>query len=383
VAVSRRRSSGFLELAEAAHERLVRGPLPPLLVITGEDAFLKERLITAAARHAPGSVDGFGARPGESDADAFERLADEWTTATLFGGARLIVARGADALVAHGRHARLEALLDAGTPPHRLLLALTALDGRGRLARRLRTDDALIALPVLRDTPPPWEEGSPDRPTELHAWLRAEAARRGLRLGPSGALELARRVGNEPAALADRLDQFVELLGVDARVEAADVARHVRRSSARLLGRYEESLRAGDTGAALELLEQMLAAGVYDHTGRLVAGDQAGDTVLRGLLARLARLIEAHEALSPGLLAALRRRPWERSPDETGSLGSVLGAGGRRAFLERDLRSTSLPAARDAFRTALAGLRDARDGHGTSLHALTVRMAACFAEPHA
>jgi DNA polymerase III delta subunit len=379
VGVTRRKAPTFLETEQAARARLAQGPLPPLLVITGEQPFLKERLIEAAGSALGGNVELFGSRPGESDSAACERMLQDWTTATLFDGARLIVARAADALVGRGRLSGLEAVLDEGTPPHHLLLALETLDGRSRLARRLRSTDALIALPILRDAPPPWERGDPGRPTELDAWVLAEAGLRGLRLTRSGARELVSRVGNEPAALADRLDRLVELLGTGVPVEGKHVARHVRRSSAHLLTRYEEELRAGRTGAALELLERMLATGVYDHTGRLVAGEQAADTILRGLTSQLVSLIEAHEALGPTLLAALERRPWERSAEETAALAEALGSGGRRVFVERDLRTTSLPAARQAFALALSGLRDARDGHGVSLHALTVRLASAYA----
>ncbi|MHC5209954.1 MAG: DNA polymerase III subunit delta [Planctomycetota bacterium] len=377
--MSRRKAATFLETAKAARERLARGPLPPLLVVTGEEPFLKEALIEAAARTMGEAVELFAARPGESDPAACERLLQSWTTATLFGGPRLIVSRGADALVGRGRLAKLEAVLEQATPPHHLLLTLDALDGRSRLARRLRATEGLIALPVLRDTPPPWEPSDSDRPTELHAWVVEEASSRKLRLTPSGARELVARVGSEPAALADRVVRLVDLLGTESPVEADDVARHIRRSSAHLLTRYEQELRAGRTGPALDLLERMLAAGVYDHTGRLVAGDQAADTVLRGLTSQLVRLIEGHEALTPALLAALGRRPWERSPDETAALAEALGAGGRRAFLERDLRTTSLEAARRALSLAMSGLRAARDGQGISLHALTVRLASAYA----
>jgi DNA polymerase III delta subunit len=379
VAVTKRKSPTFLDVHRDAQTQLASAALPPLLVITGSEPFLKERLIGTVGNAAHGAVEAFAARPGESDQAACERLIQEWTTATLFGGARLIVARGADGILGRGRLARLEAVLEQDPPPHHLLLTLETLDGRSRLARRLRSTSALIALPVLRDAPPPWEPSDPGRPTELHAWVQLEAGLRALRLTRSGARELVDRVGNVPAALADRLDRLKDLIGPDTAVEATDVARHVRCSSAHLLSRYEDALRAGQAGPALELLERMLAAGVYDHTGRLVSGEQATDTVLRGLTAQLVRLIEGHEALGPELLGAVRRRPWERSPEESTRLADVLGSGGRRVFLERDLLATDLDSARRALALALAGLRGARDGHGVSLHALTVRLAAAHA----
>lgn len=374
MALSRSKTPGFLEASARAEARLARPPLPPLVAITGDDPFLKEPLIAAAGRAAD-EVETFVARPGEGDAVACARLLEAWSTATLLGGPRLIVARAADALFARGRLARLEERLDAGDPPHRLLLTLESLDGRTKLARRLTQLEALVALPPLRDAPPPWQPARAGEPTELEQWIAARARERSLALQPAAAAELARRLGNDPARLDGVLAQLALILKAGAPVTVGDIAAHVRASGAQQLAGFEERLRAGAAGPALELLDRMLAEGVYDHDGRLVAGDPAVDLVLRGLVGNYARLVEAHERLSPPLRAALERRPWERSPEDGAALAAILGPGGRRVFLERDLREIPLPAARAAFRLALGGLRRLRDGDGLSAHALVLRLA--------
>jgi DNA polymerase III delta subunit len=378
VAVSRGRAPGFLELRDAALQRLSRAPLPPLVVLAGEEPWVKERLVEAAAG-AAGGAETFSPRAGEGDAAAAERLLEEWCTPTLFGGARLIVARGADKLLAGPRLPRFEAALD-GPPAHALLVTLESLDGRSRLARRLKELEALVSLPPLRDAPPPWHAGGPFLETDLNLWIRDEARRLGLACDLPVAAELALRVGNEPAALARKLEQLALLAAEGGRaLTVDDVRRHVRRSSARLLSLYEDALRAGDAGQALDLLDRMLAEGVCDHAGRMVDGDQAADTVLRGLCANLARLIEAHERLTPALREALSRKPWERGEAESVGLAAVLGSGGRRVFLERDLKAVAPEAASVAFGLSLGALRALRDGHGASLHALTLRLARAHA----
>lgn len=381
--MSRGRAPSFKQARDAALARLGQAPLPPLLVLAGEEPHVKERLIAAASRTAGGEVEVFAPRSGEPEGDAWTRLLEAWLTPTLFGGGRLLVARNADGLLAGPRLARLEAALDGDRPPHVLLLTVEAVDGRTRLARRLREAEAILALPPLRDAPPPWHTGGPFLETELNLWIRDEAALVGLRCGLSVADELARRVGNEPAALARKLEQLAVLIGPGRELQAEEVRRHVRRSSSRLLASYDEALRVGDAAAALDVLDRMLAEGVYDHGGRLVDGDQAADAALRALLGNLARVIDAHERLTPELLEALGRKPWQRRPEDSAALDEALGAGGRRVFLERDLRSVSPRAAQAAFGVALDGLRALRDGRGVSAHALTVRLARHFAPPRA
>ncbi|MEK7861941.1 MAG: GAF domain-containing protein, partial [Chloroflexota bacterium] len=72
------------------------------VVLAGEEAFVKERLIEAVSRAAEGDVEVFSARAGEGDAAAFQRLLDTCTTPTLFGQGRVLLARDADALLKHG-----------------------------------------------------------------------------------------------------------------------------------------------------------------------------------------------------------------------------------------------------------------------------------------
>jgi len=374
VAVTRGRAPGFLQAAAQAEARLSRPPLPPLIVVTGEEPYLKERLIDAAARTA-GEVETFAARPGEGDAAACARLLEAWTTATLFRRPRLIVARAADALFQRGRLARLDELREAGPPPNTLLLLLESLDGRLRLARRLHQDEALIALPPLRDSPPPWQSSRSNEPTELEQWLLGRARELSLPLQPAAAAELARRIGNDPSRLDGTLSQLRAILPAGAALTAREIAAHVRPSGTQQFSQLDDRLRAGEGGAALEILDRMLAEGLSDRDGRPVFGDQAFDFVLRNLLGNLARLIEAHEQLSPRLLAALGRPPWERAAEDGAALAAVLGPGGRRVFLERDLRQVPLSAARAAFELALRGLRRLRDGDGLSPHALTLRLA--------
>jgi DNA polymerase III delta subunit len=371
--MSKRRAQGFMDVFVEARTRLEQRPLPQLVVIAGEEAFVKERLIAAATGDRADDLEVFAQRPGESDAIAMRRLLDTWSTATLFGSARTILARGADKLFARERAQQFLEVL-ANEPPQGLLITLGSLDGRSKLARKLREDGGLVSLPPLRDAPPPWITAKNNHETDLNQWLVAEARAQGIRLDLAAADELSRRVGNEPAALARKLEQLATLPDAGDKITARLVQRHVRRSSARLLAQYEDAIRGGDVRAGLDLLDRMLSEGVFDHTGRLVSGDEATDAVLRGLVSNFARTLEAHEQLPPELLAAMQRPPWQRSDPDKEALTAVFGAGGRRVFLERDVKATRRDGVAQAFRLGLAGLRNLRDGNGVSMHALTVKL---------
>jgi len=372
--MSKRRAQGFMDVFAEARARLEQRPLPNLIVIAGEEAFVKERLISAATADRSADLEVFAQRPGEPDAAATRRLLDAWSTATLFASARTILARGADKLFARERAQQFLEVL-GNEPPQGLLVTMASLDGRSKLARRLREEGGLVSLPPLRDAPPPWVNARNNHETDLNQWLVAEARAQGVRMDLAAADELSRRVGNEPAALARKLEQLSMLPDGGDRITAKLVQKHVRRSSARLLAQYEDAIRGGHVRAGLDLLDRMLSEGVFDHTGRLVSGDEATDAVLRGLVSNFARTLEAHEQLTPGLLAALQQPPWQRSEADKEALGGVFGAGGRRVFLERDVKATGRDGVAVAFRLGLTGLRNLRDGNGLSMHALTVKLA--------
>lgn len=369
---------GFVDVWNAARQGLGSGDLPALTVLAGEEPFVKERLIDAAAQGFDGDLETFAQRPGEGDRAALQRLLDSWSTSSLFGSGNLIVARDVGALLKGKLSATLEEVVGQGTPPNRLLLTVSALDGRSKLAKRIKKEGGLIALPPLRDGPPPWHTGGPFLETDLNGWIVAEARLAGLAVSLVVANELATRIGNEPGRIAQTLARLVILLDGRETLDQQTVIQHVPRSSVRLLASYEDALRAGDVAAALQLVDRMKHDGVFDPFMRLVSGPAVADTVLRGLTASLARELTAHERLGPTLVRALSQPPWKRSAEQTEALDEALGKGGRRVFLERDLRRSRAEPVAAAFAGALDALRRLRDGEGLSLHAVTVRLARAF-----
>ncbi|GEM_PF-2491986 len=369
---------GFLDVWAAGLEALKGGELPALTVIAGEEPFVKERLIDAAVQGFGGDLETFAQRPGEGDRQALQRLLDTWATSSLFGSGQLIVARDVGSLLKGKLSATFEEVVSKGSPPNRLLLTVPALDGRSKLAKRIKKEGGLTSLPPLRDGPPPWHTGGPFLETDLNTWIVAEASLVGLSVSLTVANELALRIGNEPGRIAQTLGRMVVLLDGKTTLDLQTVTAYVPRSSVRLLASYEDALRTGDVTAALQLVDRMKHDGVFDPFMKLVTGPAVADTILRGLTASLSRELTAHERLGPALVAALQHPPWKRSADQTAALDEALGKGGRRVFLERDLRRSPSEAVAAAFTTALKALRNLRDGAGLSLHVITVQLARAF-----
>lgn len=375
--MSKARATTYAAVRDETCARWTPGVPAPLLVVAGAEGVLVDPLVEAARAGSGGVRDAFAIQPGERDATAAHRLLDEWTTPTLFGGPRLIVARDAGKILKARADAFL-AVLDGPSPPHTLLMIVAELDGRTRLAKALKAKDALVLLPPLRDSPPPWQAQGASGASELDQWLVEQARGRGLTLPLEAAAELSARLGNEPGRLLQKLEQLGVLEGT--RLDADAVRRHVQPSSTQLLARYEDALRRGDAAAALTLLDQMAVAGVHDPFGRLVTGPEMTDAILRGLTQRFARALEVHEQLGPQAPAILARPPWKRSAEESAALDAALGkGGGARVFVERDVRETACAGVALAFDLALSGLRALRDGRGLSLHGLTVKLARALA----
>ncbi|GJM20266.1 MAG: hypothetical protein DHS20C15_01810 [Planctomycetota bacterium] len=368
------KGKSFVDVWSEGLRRLQSEALAPLTVISGEAPAVKERLIDAVITRARGEVEVFAPRAGESDKLAQQRLIDLWTTPTLFGGRQLVLARDVGKLFSGARAANIAQALERDEPPHRLLVTIEHLDGRTKLGKRLNKLGGHINLPVLRDGPPPWHQGGPYLQTDLNEWLVAESSLLGRPLDLRSAQSLAERIGNEPGRLLRTLDGLHALLDDGAALTPEFIAQHVRHSSVRLLGLWEDALAEGRLSDALQLTDRMQREGVHDPFGRLVVGALVTDTVLRGLLSKLGRVVEAHERLDAGLRAALTAKPWERRSEQSAELDRILGRGGPRVFLERDLRRLSPHGSRRAFRVGLIALRRLRDGEGASLHAMTVRL---------
>lgn len=290
--------------------RIEKG-LPPLVVLAGEEKFFKEEVLEAVQaameRERPGFQRvNFEPRPGEKEDDAARRLVMEFSTPVLFGGASLFVVREGDKLLA-GARKELEPFLDEArrTPPNRAVFFTRSVDGRTRLAKRLKAAGALVECRKLYATPAHWQRGRGED-SELARWTRGRAKRMGLELSPEGAAFLVAQTGDDLFRVRDELEKLRLVLPEGQRaVGIEDIERVTGTSAVHTPFDLWEKIEAGDGKGALHTLAVILRNGLRSQGGRLETDGTAIAAVLLGILRERVRLsarvgLLAWEGLSDG-----------------------------------------------------------------------------------
>ncbi len=236
--------------------------LPPVILIAGQHAFLREYALSALARRL--AAEGFSYRSLQiSAAGDLAALVDEVRGSDLFAPKRLIACRvlrsyreraganepeGEDTS-SSGRgtdSALAEAVAEAAPPNH--LVLLYERDNAPAKVRR-----AAEAAGLVINCPRPFDNQLP-RYAQLFA--RAE----GFAISPRAAEMLVSRHGGDLAAVANALSRLAITAEPGATLEAADLN---ETGSARLPELFEiaESLAAGRTSACMTQLARALASG--------------------------------------------------------------------------------------------------------------------------
>jgi len=219
-------------------ERLLRGPagaLPALLLATGEEAWLRDRLVTAF--RAGGEAEGAEVRRLEGDDLSQEELESALAALPLFGGGvRLWIREGSK--LAKGP---LDSLLSWAAGPSegvRILVTTAREVGELKTLESLASRGAVVSCS--------------SRPAEREGWVKRMAEGAGLALPPGLAAAVAASAPNLLAASQEigKLAVFADSAG---RVPAA-AAQSLRGGAAEgSLARWVDALLARDrAGARLE-----------------------------------------------------------------------------------------------------------------------------------
>ncbi len=217
--------------------------------LVGDDATLVRRCL-GIVRNAltPADQPGSSVREFEDQPEP-RQIFDELQTIPFMGmrGRRVVVIRNADAFVrANGE--RLTAYLEKPVPTSALVLCLTKLDGRTKVAKLLASKGVVVDC-----SSPRWREAE--------GWARAKASELGLKLTPRAAQSLMEAIGPNVVALGNELDKLAAYTGSNGTVTERDVEELVPAGRARRVFDLTDAVASGDAGQAMRLCGRLLLRG--------------------------------------------------------------------------------------------------------------------------
>ncbi|HZD75303.1 MAG TPA: DNA polymerase III subunit delta [Actinomycetota bacterium] len=233
-------------------------------LVLGEEELLADRAVAdavAAARDELGPETTVEEVQGGSLPDGF---AMGLATASLFGGGRVVVVQGADALDATGRQAVLAAARDP-SPGTVLVLRAGGVGRQARFFKDLQQHAQVVTAARLK-------------PSERTSWLRAEVRRFGRKADEAAVTALLDTVGHDLRELAAAVAKLHVAVPPPEPLRARHVTAFLTQTADRGVFELTDAVFAGDAATALGHLESLLAQG-EDVLGLL------------GMLARQLRLL--------------------------------------------------------------------------------------------
>jgi hypothetical protein len=336
-----------LERALAGETPLARGYL-----VRGEERWFRDAalslLVDAASRRGLEISRHDGADP---DLD-LQHLVDDLSGAPMFASARLVVVRGAGAILKSEGEGKSPfatagaAFLRGSAVPGSLVVEAESIRIDHALAKGVDAcGGQTLTLRKLWDSPPPWDRDGDPRRTELVQWLLARARERKIRLDPDQAAYVAAATGNDLGALDAALDGL-------ARRGAKGVEESVAWTGGASPFRLAEDLLRGDAAAGLAGIEALFKSGMHEKDGSRETKPEALLAVLfAGLRSKLRPTLAAARAAERGVAFEFRGAPHARAEiDARHPLRTAVAWGAMQddlAALERRARTARPPDAND------------------------------------
>jgi len=239
-------------------------------------------------------------RPGDEAVDP-RTLLDEIRTPSLFGGAKLVVLRDVDGLADADRE-RLVEVARNPAPGIRVVLCFASLRRGTKLEKALEASGEVRRFRPLYDRPGPWESGRAEHDSELTRWLVARAAARRLRLAPTDAYRIIRRVGNHPVRLDAEIEKLSLLLGPDASAGPDDVDALVSGGGEYRAFDLADAVAERDARRALRVVGSILQEGVVGGGDASKVQSLYGifPMIVGALRSKLAELLRVRSLLDSG-----------------------------------------------------------------------------------
>ncbi|MGQ0720543.1 MAG: DNA polymerase III subunit delta [Candidatus Eiseniibacteriota bacterium] len=232
-----------------------KGEVRSVYLIFGTEGYLvrtaSEKLVEAVAEATGAEVvrlDAAGKPP--------EAVLQPVTTLSLFASSRCVVVRGFTHLLTGDEADRLLAGLDSGIGPGSTVVFVAPADSADRVDKRVKGFKGLAKRGLVLEL-------DRQKPDDLLAWLREQAAQEGKELSAGAARLLLDRAGPEMQMLRMELDKALLYCLDRDRIDASDLEGLVGKSREEAVWSVAEAVAEGNPARAMSLLADLVAAGAY------------------------------------------------------------------------------------------------------------------------
>lgn len=220
----------------------------PIYVLHGDEHFLKRRVLAALRTLVLESDDdGFGLTGRDGDKAIWAEIHDELETLPFLSSRRLVVIERAEPFVTRERP-RLEKYFAEPSKTGVLVLDVQSWPANTKLAKQLPEAATIVCKAPEARKLPEW----------CVEWC---AAQHGKPLAVPAARMLVDLVGADMGLLDQEMAKLASYAGSNSRIDAADVDQLVGQSRAENTWKIFDLIGAGQTGAALTLLDRLLDQG--------------------------------------------------------------------------------------------------------------------------
>lgn len=352
MAAKPRESPPWTQLEAFDRRAAAKEDWPRLWLVRGDEPFFARRAFEAISNGAKSRGAELCVHDGSDPDFQLATLLGDLATPSMFVDRQCFVLRGVDvALRKAGKKvppllAALESFLERDDPDRSVCVFATAMRADHVLAKRA----GQLGAPVLNsrklwDSPPPWR---PDpMAAELVQWLLAHAKRRKVTLGPAEALELTRRIGNDPSGL----DEELSILARGGAREERGKQPAFRAAGSPFA--VADALLGGATAAALVGIEGLYRGGMAGRDGeRVIDPGAIGALLVRATAGGVRTTLNAASAMASGA-----------SADEAAALAGAKAPRAKQSLQER-LRATPDPMVWSRRLEQVAGLERRLKGAG-------------------
>jgi DNA polymerase-3 subunit delta len=230
---------------DGLEKSLASGRLLPVYLLVGEEQYFRHRgrelIRDVVVKQHKGTVSVFGT------GDALERVLEELRGDSLFVSRRMVELIEADGFLKEW-HDAVARYLERPSASGVLVMDAHKVDNRTRLVAKVRKSGMLIPCPRM------YEGG-------LAGWVKAQVARRGLKISGSAVSLLIDEVGNNLFALAGEMEKLITYVGERERIEASDVAHLTGHTRSWIVWALTDALGRREAPAALRVLDSLLDEG--------------------------------------------------------------------------------------------------------------------------